>query len=586
VAPVRAPPRAFAPYALAALGLVLVLVTLTVAERIAFRDKVLPGVEVSGTSLAGDREAEALAALEEMAVRLETTTVRARGGGQRLSLEPAQLTYDVDAAATMRAARRAGRTRNPLAQVSGTVLRRLRPDEVALAATWDETQLSAALDVWDQALAAGLENGGLEFRGAEVIELEPRSGYGLNRLEATELVEDHLRSGDTGTIVLPVGETDPAVGREAVERAARRARRILSAPFTLTVETTPITIAPEQVGSAMTATPVEDRLELGVDAARLRDALGPALAPFEAVPVDAGWTVDGTTAVVVPATPGRAVDVEAVAEAILREQRAITGAIVEVPAALTTEAAQALNITEKVSEFTTNFTAGQERVKNIQKAADIVNNTLVRPGETFSLNDKLGPRNAENGWVRAPAFSGDQGFFDDYGGGVSQFSTTLFNATFFGGYRDVQHTPHSIFISRYPMGREATLNYGSIDNRFQNDSGSGVLIVTSYTATSVTVAYYGNREGRVVRAEGPNVLEEIPVEVVYEDTPFLEVGQEAQASGESGYTGYRVENFRIIERPGQEPTRERFYWEYDMRPRKILRGTRPPTLAPVPTPVG
>jgi vancomycin resistance protein YoaR len=125
------------------------------------------------------------------------------------------------------------------------------------------------------------------------------------------------------------------------------------------------------------------------------------------------------------------------------------------------------------------------------------------------------------------------------------------------------------------MGREATLNYGSIDNRFQNDSGSGVLIVTSYTATSITVAYYGNREGRVVRAEGPNVLEEIPIEVVYEDAPFLEVGQEAQASGESGYTGYRVENFRIIERPGQEPTRERFYWEYDMRPRKLYRGTQP-----------
>ncbi len=575
----RSPSRAFVPYALGALVLVLTLVALTVGERIAYRGQVLPGVDVSAASLAGDREGAARAEMEETARRLESTPIQARAGGQPLSFGPAEIGYDVDAVATVRAAHRAGRSGNPLAQVTGTVLRRFRPDEVELAVTWDDARLGAVLDRWDAQLAEGLQNGGLEFRGAEVVVIAPKSGNGLERVEATDRVEEHLRTGRDTAITLPVGQTDPAVGREAVERAARRARRILSAPFTLTVDTTPITITPEQVGSAMTATPEDRRLTLGIDVTRLRAALAPALAPFEAAPVDASWAVDGVSAAVLPATPGRTVDLQAVADAILREERAITGIVVEVPAALTTEAAQALNITEKVSEFTTNFTAGQQRVRNIQKAADIVNNTLVRPGETFSLNDTLGPRNAANGWVKAPAFAGDQGFFEDFGGGVSQFSTTLFNATFFGGYKDVEHTPHSIFISRYPIGREATLNYGSIDNRFQNDSGSGVLITTSYTATSVTVAYYGNREGRTVRAEGPNVLEEIPVEVVYEDTPLLPAGQEMQASGESGYTGYRVENFRIIERPGAEPTRERFYWEYDMRPRKILRGTSPPAPA-------
>ena len=545
----------------------------------------MPGVDVAASSLAGDSERAALAEMEETAPRLESTPIRARGGGHRLAFDPTEIDYDVDAAATVRAARQAGRSGNPLAEVSGTVLRRFRPDRLDLVTTWDDARLGAVLDRWDEELAEGLENGGLEFRGAEVVVVAPQPGYGLQRLETARRVEAHLRRGGDKAIALPVGQTDPAVDRDAVARAARRARRILSAPFTLTVDTTVIPISPEQVGSAMTATPDEDRLRLGIDAARLRAALGPAPTPFEVAPADATWAVDGATATVVPASPGRTVNLQPVADAILREQRAITGTIVEVPAALTTEAAQALNITEKVSEFTTNYTAGQQRVKNIHKAAEIVDDAIVRPGETFSLNERLGPRTAENGWVKAPAFAGDQGFFDDYGGGVSQFSTTLFNATFFGGYQDVEHTPHSIFISRYPMGREATLNDGSIDNRFQNDSGSGVLIKTGYTDTSVTVAYYGNREGRTVRAEGPNVLEEIPVEVVYEDTAFLEVGQEVQASGESGYTGYKVENFRIIERPGAPPARERFYWEYDMRPRKILRGTRPPAPPP-PAPAG
>lgn len=565
--------RVLARPALVTVAIVLVLVAVAVAERFAFRGQILPGIDVAAASLGGDDEDRALLEMEVAAARLESTAVKAKGEGLRLSFEPADIGYDVDARATVRAARGAGRSGNPVAQVTGTLLRRFRPDDVALVATWDETRLDAVLDAWGEQLAAGLENGGLQFQGAEVIVVEPKSGFGLKRVEAERRVKDHLRSGDTDPIELPVGNADPPVDRAAVERAAERARRILSAPFTLTVDGVAITIAPEQVGAAMVAAPDGDELTLGIDVTLLRTALGAAVTPFDVAPVDATWLTDGTFATVVPATPGRTVDLTPVADAILAEQRAITAATVETPAAFTTEAAQALNITEKVSEFTTNFAAGQERVKNIHKAADIVNNTLVRPGETFSLNDKLGPRTPENGWVKAPAFSGDTGFFDDYGGGVSQFSTTLFNATFFGGYKDVSHTPHSIFISRYPMGREATLNYGSIENKFQNDSGSGVLIKASYTATSVTVAYYGNREGKVVRAEGPNVIEEIPPGVEYIDWPFLPAGQESQLPGESGYTGYKVENFRIIERPGQAPTRERFYWEYDMRPRKVLRGT-------------
>jgi hypothetical protein len=72
------------------------------------------------------------------------------------------------------------------------------------------------------------------------------------------------------------------------------------------------------------------------------------------------------------------------------------------------------------------------------------------------------------------------------------------------------------------------------------------------------------------------VIEEIPVGVEYVDTPLLPPGQEMPVPGETGFTGYKVENFRVIQRPGQPDQRERFYWEYDMRPRKILRGAAAP----------
>jgi vancomycin resistance protein YoaR len=177
----------------------------------------------------------------------------------------------------------------------------------------------------------------------------------------------------------------------------------------------------------------------------------------------------------------------------------------------------------------------------------------------------------------APVFY-DNDFTQDFGGGVSQLATTFFNAVFFGGYEDVAHQPHSIYISRYPMGRESTINYGTIDVKFRDDTHAGVLIRTSYTASSITVSFYGDKEGKVVTAEGPFVLATEPPTTQLINWPLLPKGEQRFLS--SGYTGYNVVNFRVIERPGQPTVRQRFFWHYDMLPNKILVGTgAPPTTA-------
>jgi len=558
---------------LTVLVVVILLVVVTIGERVIYGGEVLPGVEAAGLDLTGKREQPTRDQFEVLAHRLETMPVRARAGDTELSFEPAEIAYDLDVVATADAALAAGRGGNPLAQVGGTVLRRIRDDEVALSVTWDATALTGVLDRWDDELGADLQNGGLQFQGAEVVEVEPRPGVGLDRDEAERRLAAALRAGEDEVVRLPVGDQEPDVDAAEVTRAAAEARAILSAPFTVTVDGTPIAVTPEIVGGAMTATADGDQLVLDIEPDLLRTALAPALAPFETPPVDAGWQPFGNAVAVVPGVNGRTVDLEPVADAMLEQERTIAATVVETPPARTTEAVQALNITEKVSEFTTNYTAGQARVQNIHIAADRVNGTLLLPGETFSLNDTLGPRDCELGWVEAPGFATEEGFFQTCGGGVSQFSTTLFNATFFGGYEDVAHTPHTIYISRYPMGREATLNYGTIDNQFRNNSSSGVLITATYTDTSVTVTYYGNFEGRVVTAEGPNVILEIPIETELVPNPLLPAGEQVPFPSESGYTGYQVENFRVIQRPGQDPVRERFYWEYDMRPRKVFVGT-------------
>ena len=82
---------------------------------------------------------------------------------------------------------------------------------------------------------------------------------------------------------------------------------------------------------------------------------------------------------------------------------------------------------------------------------ELIDGTVLKPGETFSLNDTVGERTAENGFVKG--FIIENGIFkEDYGGGVSQSATTTFNAAFFAGLEDVEHKPHSFYIDRYPVG--------------------------------------------------------------------------------------------------------------------------------------
>ena len=256
--------------------------------------------------------------------------------------------------------------------------------------------------------------------------------------------------------------------------------------------------------------------------------------------------------------------------------------------------AQGLGITEQVSSFTTKHNAGEARVKNIHLAADILNNTIVEPGAVFSLNDTLGRRTPERGFVKAPViYSGE--FTEDYGGGVSQLSTTTFNAVFFGGYEDVEHTPHTVYISRYPMGREATLNFGSIDLKFRNNTQHGVLIRTGYSATAITVTFYGDNEGRKVTEEGRRILTEKPIEDNLINCPAaieidkkndcatLPLGEMKQV--EAGHIGYDVELFRVIDQPGRDQVREKFFWHYTMMKNKVLVGIAPPTTTVAPTTV-
>ncbi len=153
------------------------------------------------------------------------------------------------------------------------------------------------------------------------------------------------------------------------------------------------------------------------------------------------------------------------------------------------EELEALGIIEEVASFTTNHSCCEPRVTNIHRIADLMEGVVIRPGERFSVNDFIGRRTTDNGFVAAPSII--NGILEpSVGGGISQFATTLFNAWFFAGGDFIEYQSHSLYISRYPRGREATISFPAPDLEIHNTTEYGILVWPTYTDTSITVTLY------------------------------------------------------------------------------------------------
>jgi vancomycin resistance protein YoaR len=227
------------------------------------------------------------------------------------------------------------------------------------------------------------------------------------------------------------------------------------------------------------------------------------------------------------------------------------------PPRVTTEQARTYGIKEKISTFTTRHPCCAPRVTNIHTIAKILDGYLVKPGETFSLNTVVGERDKARGFVPAPQILRGR-FVNDVGGGISQFTTTMFNAVFFGGLEDVQHTPHQFYISRYPPGRESTVSHPHPDFRWRNDSPTGVLVKTAYTDTSITVSFWGTKRFDV----------ESQSSRPYDKRSF----ETAKDSGKKcipmeGAEGFSIDVWRIFKRDGVTVRREKFHTVYQPEPK-------------------
>ncbi len=308
------------------------------------------------------------------------------------------------------------------------------------------------------------------------------------------------------------GPIPPFGTEEAARQAAGRAEALVGDPMEVRTVAGSRTVEPAELRSWVRLMSQPDgSVVVELDPERTAAGLRAMFADIEGAPVDARFTLSSAgVPVILPDEPGRVCCAEgsaaAVLEALRTGQEAVDLELVEGPADFTVADAQAWGITQAVGGnhawrngqattagpgFTTYHAAGQARVTNIHRIADLVRGVVVPPGGRFSINDHVGRRTAEKGFVAAGAISNGE-HVEEIGGGISQFATTMFNAAYFAGLDIVASQAHSEYFDRYPFGREATMGFPAPDLVFENSTPFGLMIWTSYTDTSLTVTLYSS----------------------------------------------------------------------------------------------
>jgi vancomycin resistance protein YoaR len=122
-----------------------------------------------------------------------------------------------------------------------------------------------------------------------------------------------------------------------------------------------------------------------------------------------------------------------------------------------------------LGEFQTAYDPGEEnRTHNILVAVAAIDNTIIQPQQVFSFNEKIGQVTRDNGYQLAPVIK-DNHYELDYGGGICQVSTTLYNAACLAGLEIIERHTHGIPVPYIESGQDATVAMGILDLKIKND---------------------------------------------------------------------------------------------------------------------
>ena len=206
-----------------------------------------------------------------------------------------------------------------------------------------------------------------------------------------------------------------------------------------------------------------------------------------------------------------------------------------------------------IATYSTDYsTSSANRKENIRLAASKINGVILNPGDVFSFNGIVGPRTEATGYKVAHVYSGNK-VVDGIGGGICQVSSTLYNAVVFADLEIVYRTNHSLPVSYVPLGRDATVSYGTIDFKLKNNKETPIKFEAIADGTNLTINVYGRKKYMKDISIETAVVGYIPFSVSEVEDASLAAGE--RVVKERGANGTRVEAYKIVKENGNVVSR-------------------------------
>jgi vancomycin resistance protein YoaR len=515
-APGDGPPRwALALAAVPLLAVVLVAVAWAI-DAATLSGQVRRNVEVAGRPVGGLGEESLPEVMNGIAEEVAARPVRITSGDKSYETSAGEIGLALDEQATSDAALDVGRGDSLLTQPFTWLKSFFTPRDVDVRYTVSGPTATAKLVELQGADRTAPHDPSISLteQGWALVRGVP--GQGVDTETVVDELPEAAAESRTGPIEVEVGSAPvaPNFTDEEAQELADQANQMTANGLRLTAAETTETVSAGQLRTWIGPTAEGGELGLAINKGAVDMALPQVFADIAANPENARIVLGANGPTVVPSQQGVAC---CAADSADRVWAALTkgqpGAELEATISepsFTTQAAQECGVTQPVGGnhawrnaepttagpgFTTYYNPGEPRVTNIHRIADLVDGALVKPGETFSINKMVGPRTLDKGFVVAGAIR-DGKHVDEVGGGVSQFSTTTFNAAYFAGLDITEYQAHSEYFRRYPRGREATMGHPAPDMAFANDTPYCILVDTSHTGSSVTVTLWSTPYAR------------------------------------------------------------------------------------------
>jgi vancomycin resistance protein YoaR len=520
------------------------------------RNASVAGVPIGGLSVGQAQEK----LRSELAARSKAHLVIS-AGEEQISVAPAEAGLAVDYAASVAQAGGGG-SWNPVAILTVLFGGSAHPATV----TVDRARLDATVAGLADKVDVPPVDATVTYSGLKPVRSgESTPGTVVDRAATADAVKAAYLNATT--VTAPVVTAQPAVSTVAADEAvAGIATTAVSGPVTVTVgDAGTLTVQPQQLAASLSFRPVDGRLAPVFDARKLEKQVSASLGRLGLKqPRDATITMGKKKPRIVPSVDGVGIDPQQLADALVPAVAQASGRTATVgvsprAAAFTTEDARKLGVKKVIGKFTTYFPGTAYRYNNIGKAAKLINGTFLKPGQAFSMNKTLGKRTRKAGWMSGGAIDGGK-VVERMGGGISQATTTTFNAIYFAGLEDIYHKPHSLYFNRYPVGREATLDWVSVDMKFRNDSPYGVVLqawITGRPGTtgSVTVRVWSTKRYTIKASRPVRSNYRAPGKTIYDDSPGC--------TPQSAMSGFDVRHYRLFYEGKKLVRKELFKWRYN-----------------------